>query len=108
MDKQIVFIVTHYGCNSSPSDMWIPRSTIFTNYDEAYSYFLTISPNLNDEQNKAEQFVNLTYNHEDLTQENIIIENRVQLAGYCYGYGDYAKRPYGVVIARSIIKNTKK
>ena len=29
MDTQIVYIVTIYGCNSTPSDMWTPKSKIF-------------------------------------------------------------------------------
>ena len=35
--------------------------------------------------------------------KNIVIENRVQIAGYGYEY-NRAKRPYGAVIARMIIK----
>ena len=31
MDNQVVFIVTSYGCNSTPSDMWIPESKLFEN-----------------------------------------------------------------------------
>ena len=37
MDKHVVFIVTCYGCNSTPSDMWIPRSKNFTKYEDAYA-----------------------------------------------------------------------
>jgi len=95
MDKQFVFIVTIYGCNSTPSDMWIPKSKLFENYEDAYSYFLKVSPSLDDE---TEQIINNNYNAEDITKDYIIIENRVQIAGY-------AKRPEGSVISRSIIKN---
>lgn len=104
MNNQVVFIVIHYGCNSTPSDMWIPNSKIFINYDEAYSYFLNISPSLIDEENKAESYVNEKYNNEDITKEYVIIESRFQIAGYYDGNGNCAKRPEGVVIAKSIIK----
>lgn len=105
MDNKVVFIVTHYGCNSSPSDMWTPNSEIFVNYDEAYTYFLSISPSLIDKENKAVIYVNEKYNDENTSTDYIIIENRVQIAGYCNGDGYCAKRPEGVVIAKSIIKN---
>ena len=47
---------------------------------------------------KTEQIVNNNYNTEDITKDYIVIENRVQNAGY-------AKRPEGSVISRIIIKN---
>ena len=103
MDSQIVYIVTRYGCNSTPSDMWIPTSKLFTNYDEAYAHFLEVSPSLDDKWNKAEQFTSTRYK-ENTTEDYIVIENRVQIAGYCYGKVECAKRPEGAVIAKSIIK----
>jgi len=100
-----VFIVTCYGCNSTPSDMWIPRSKTFTKYDEAYAYFLKMSPPLDDPYNIAKQVVNDTYKEDDMTQDYVVMEHRVELAGYhCGGSGHYAKRPQGAVIARSIIQ----
>ena len=112
-----VFIVTSYGCNSTPSDLWIPRSKTFTKYDEAYAYFLKVSPPLDDEYNRAEQVVNDRYKEDDMTQDYVVIENRVELAGYhcgdtlcphtplhCDDHGHYAKRPKGAVIARSMIQ----
>lgn len=107
MNKQFVYIVTIYGCNSTPSDMWIPRSKLFMNYEEAYAYFLKVSPYLDDKNNIAEKFVNPVYNEEDITEDYIVIENRVQIAGYHYGDGNCAKRPVGAVIARSITTPTK-
>jgi hypothetical protein len=99
-----VFIVTSYGCNSTPSDLWVPHSKIFMKYDEAYAYFLKMSPPLDDEYNIAEQVINDIYNEDDRTRDYVIIENRVELAGYHSGDGHYAKRPQGAVIARSIIQ----
>ena len=102
-----VFIVTSYGCNSTPSDLWVPHSKIFTKYDEAYSYFLKMSPPLDDEYNRAEQVINDTYKEDDMTKDYVIMEYRVELAGYHCGEedsGNYAKRPQGAVIARSIIQ----
>lgn len=101
MNKLVVYIVTNYGCNSNPSDMWMPISKIFVNYEEAYAYFLKVAPSLDDEY-ETEQFVNHIYN--DLQEKDIdyiIIENRVQMGGYNSNKG--AKRPEGTVIARSII-----
>lgn len=101
--NQVVYIVTHYGCNSMPSDLWTPNTTLFSNYEEAYAYFLKISPPLDDEYNKAEQFRNNQYEEEDINK-CIHIETRVQIAGYHSGQGSVcSKRPQGVVIARGII-----
>jgi hypothetical protein len=83
--------------------MWVPRSKIFTKYEEAYAYFLKVSPPLDDEDNIAEQVVNDRYKEDD-TKDYVIIEHRVELAGYHCGGSHYAKRPQGAVIARSIIQ----
>ena len=107
MDTQIVYIVTIYGCNSTPSDMWTPRSKIFVNYDDAYSYFLKAAPDLDDESNKAQQFVNSNHNDKDITKDYIVIENRMQIGGYDCGEDNCAKRPSGAVISRSIIQNVR-
>jgi len=103
MDNLVVYIVTNYGCNSTPSDMWTPLSKLFTNYEDAYSYFLKASPDLDNEENKAVQFINNKYKAEDMTKDYIVIENRVQIAGYGYEE-NRAKRPEGALIARCIIK----
>ena len=104
MDNQVIYIVTEYGCNSTPSDMWCPDSKLFVNYEEAYDYFLKVSPSLDDQSNIAEQFINNKYKKENITDDYIIIENRVQIAGYHSGNGNCAKRPEGALIARSVIK----
>lgn len=104
MDNQVVYIVTHYGCNSTPSDLWTPNTKLFSNYEDAYAYFLKISPSLDDEDNKAHQFRNNQYEEEDI-DKCVYIETRVQIAGYHSGEGGTcAKRPQGVVIARGIIE----
>lgn len=106
INTQHVYIVTHYGCNSTPSDMWIPESKLFVNYEEAYAYFLKVSPSLYDEYNEADQFINPRYNaEEDANKDYIVIENRVQTAGYHCGDGHTcAKRPEGAVIAKYVYR----
>ena len=102
MAEQVIYIVTIYGCNSTPSDMWTPESKLFEDYELAYAYFLKVSPSLHDKNNIAGQYINSEY--KDMTNEYVIIEHRVQLAGYHDGEGNYAKRPEGAVIAKSVIK----
>ena len=101
MTSKIVYVVTIFGCNSTPSDMWIPQSKYFANYEDAYSYFLKVSPSLDDKHNKADQYINIGY--EEMTDEYLIIEHRVQNAGYHDGDMNCAKRPQGALIARVII-----
>ena len=68
----------------------------------AYAYFLKESPPLDDEDNRAEQVIHDTC--EDETRDYVVMEHRVELAGYHCGDGHYAKRPRGAVIARSMIQ----
>ena len=97
-----IFIVTEYGCNSSPSDMWTPSSKLFSNYTEAYEYFLIVSPPIDHEcqyYEEANKYVNSLYDPNSTNNGYIVIEDR------CQSYGvdedcNYAKRPYGAVIAR--------
>lgn len=104
MDNQLIYIVAEYGCNSTPSIMWCPTSKLFVNYEEAYDYFLKVVPSFDDEYNNAEQFINNKYKKENITDDYIIIENRVQIAEYHSRDGNCARRPEGALIARSVIK----
>lgn len=84
-----LFVVTHYGCNSSPSDMWTPITKIFTDYKEAYMHFQDISPKLAEEDTI---YVNKSYDPKSPSYDYIIIENICQSCDW--------KRPEGVVLAR--------
>ena len=98
-----IFIVTEYGCNSSPSDMVTPTSKLFLDYSEAYEHFLKVSPPIDRSlayYEELNQCVNTSYNPTGGNNGYIVIESRCQT----YNRGDedlnYAKRPYGAVIAR--------
>jgi hypothetical protein len=83
-----LYVVTEYGCNSTPNDMWTPISKIFTDFAEADKYFKDICP----EVAGHEIYVNREFRMTNLSHDYIIIENR------CQSYDE--KRPCGVVIAR--------
>ena len=82
------YIVTEYGCNSSPSDMWTPISKVFKDFAEAHKYFTEICPEVADH----EIYVNQEFRMSNPSHDYIIIENRCQSSDW--------KRPCGVVIAR--------
>ena len=106
MDNQVVYVVTKYGCNSTPNDMFVPDSKIFVNYEAAYAYFLKMSPRLDDKDNEATQIINSRYKNDVISNDSIIIEARVHVAGAHCREGYYpAKRPIGVVISRNVIQN---
>jgi hypothetical protein len=106
MDNQVVYVVTEYGCNSTPNDMLVPVSKIFVNYEAAYAYFLKMSPLLDDNDNEATQIINSRYKNDVISNDSIIIEARVHVAGAHCREGCYpAKRPIGVVISRNVIQN---
>ena len=94
-----IYIVTCYGCNSTPSDLWTPYSKIFNDLDTAYAHFLSVSPSLDDKDNAAEKWRNDDH-YKHLEGDYVVIENRRQLA-YSDDYDlGCAKRPEGAVIAR--------
>ena len=113
---EVLYVVTHYGCNSTPSEMWPPETDVFTDYEKAYKKFLRISPCLKDEDNRAERTVHTEDIHnvkkegytEGYTEGYRLIESRVQVPGYYDGDGTCAKRPEGAVIARLVKKREQK
>ena len=99
--KMIFYIVTKYGCNSSHNDLWTPSSKLFTNYTEAYEHFLLVAPCIDRETEyyqEATQYINSSYDPNSTNNVYILIEYRCQLGDG--DEGNYAKRPYGAVIAR--------
>jgi len=104
-----LYVVTEYGCNSTPSDLIVPSCTLFENYEYAYEYFLRVSPDLNDPYNKATKFRNDKFDplSTEFNSNEILIENRVQIS--CFlgdenDQGSYAKRPSGVSISKCRIR----
>ena len=100
-----IFIVTEYACNSSPSDMVTPSSKLFSNYAEAYEYFLKVSPTLDRSlayYQEADQRVNISYDPNSTQNGYIVIESRCQTCVRDNKDTSYAKRPHGAVIARYI------
>ena len=102
---EVLYIVTQYGCNSTPSEMRPPETDVFTDYEKAYKRFLGVSPDLDDEDNRAERTVHtIDIGKEKIVEGYTLIESRVQVPGYYDGDGSCAKRPEGAVIARLVKK----
>ena len=99
-NSKYIYIVTCYGCNSTPSDLWTPYSKIFNDYVTAYEYFLSESPALDDDTNAvAEKWYN--EKHDEIKdQDYVVIENRRQLSDCDDDDKGCAKRPKGTVIAK--------
>lgn len=120
MDYKIVFVVTRFGCNSTPNHLWTPIVKVFDNYEQAYNYFKLIAPRLDDPYNIATQYINkkrdeyinnlnndLFNLRDDLIGEyNIVLESIIQKSKYLddtNDLGNYAKRPEGVSITINLI-----
>jgi len=102
---EVLYIVTQYGCNSTPSEMWPPETNVFTDYEKAYKRFLGVSPDLKDTDNRAERTVHTKDIHnEKIVEGYTLIESIVQVPGYYDGDSSCAKRPEGAVIARLVNK----
>ena len=103
-----IYIVTEYGCNSSPSDMWTPHSKLFTDYKDAYEYFITVSPSIDETDvyyDTATHYINGKYDPNNTSTAYIVIENRCQTGED--GETNCAKRPRGAVIARCGTQGTQ-
>jgi hypothetical protein len=85
-----VYVVTEFGCNSTPSDMYPPSTWVFTDREKAYQCYHDHAPSLTDIENMAERTI--------LKSGECII----QLCGYPYE-DNRAKRPYGVSITKEKI-----
>ena len=44
MSAEYVYVVTRYGSNSTPGDLWTPISSVFLSRELAYKYFQKVSP----------------------------------------------------------------
>lgn len=86
-----IYSVVLFGCNSTPNDMWVPKTYIFMNKEEAFKFYKDHSPSLEDTNNRAEiQLPSLSDDY---------IECIMQVHGYFDGDGTCAKRPYGAKIS---------
>jgi len=74
-----VYVVTVFGCDSSPSSMWVPTTKIFTDKSKAYEYYHMVAPIYPDIDNMS--------SHIEFEEGEAIIQ-----------HGDYAKRPNGAKI----------
>jgi len=104
MENTPFYIVTRYGCGDTANELLTPESKLFTNFDKAYKYFLDSSPELVGGY-KTTRYVDIDfdkYNTRIQRGEYIIIESRVQIAGYYDEERNCARSPYGVVIIRCI------
>ncbi len=85
-----VFIVTDYGCNSTPGDIYTPTSKLFTNFADARTYYNGIRPVIDNDNDDASHYINPNYDPNSTNTEYIVIED-IQLR---------AKRSAGALIAR--------
>ena len=102
-----LYTVVHFGCNSTPSDMWIPRTRVFTDKDQAYKYYHSICPPYNpdkDNDDDDEDDDEDDYEKSRLYKLDNGGECIMQVWGYSEGCANRAKRPYGALITVDKIK----
>jgi hypothetical protein len=97
--NKIIYIVTTFECNSTPCEMYEPKSKMFSNYGEAYHYFLHVAPDINDIENRATQRKNDDYHNSCEKEEYIVIESRIKDTGYYEAERTSAKTSYGAFIS---------
>jgi hypothetical protein len=102
-----IYIVTYYGCDSTPISLVTPESKLFKIFRDAHEYFLQISPDVNDGDNYAGKYIS-KFDSSKINEKYSIIEVRVQTDCYHIDYDNdydilYSKRPSGAVFARCIL-----
>lgn len=95
-----IYIVVLFGCNSIANHMWVPKTYIFINREEAFEFYKNHAPSLEDVNNRAK--IQPIY-HPNYDNE-YIIECIMQVHGYIYGDRTCSEKPYGAKISRHIIK----
>jgi len=89
MNRMEVYVVTLFGCNSTPNEMYAPTTVVFSDRQTAYQHYRRHAPSLNDVYNRAER---TTFESGECI---------IQLCGY--PQMDRAKRPFGVSISKEKI-----
>jgi len=92
-----IYVVVIFGCNSTGNDMWVPETYVFTDKEEAFTFYHKNAPSLDDQDNcRAEK--------QPVYPKSDYIDAIMQVHGYLDGDMSCAKRPYGAKISRHIIK----
>lgn len=102
-----VYTVVHFGCDSSPSDMWVPTTRVFSDKNQAYVYYRSIcpvyDPDDDNDEDDEDDYEEKGYDRSTLyTLDNG--ECIIQRYGYHSGIGNRAKRPTGALITVEKIK----
>ena len=93
MTSEYIYVVTEYGSNSTPGDLWTPISRVFTSRDAAYKHFQKVSPQMQEEDFRVTRYA-ITSEEFDAKvakkEDHIVIE---------VNFNGLMKRPDGAVIA---------
>ena len=105
-----IYTVVHFGCDSSPSDMWVPTTRVFTDEKQAYEYYHSIcpayDPDDDDEDDDEDDGFFSTRKWCDKADKHNLDNGEciMQLSGYHDSIPNRAKRPEGALITVEKIK----
>ena len=95
MSAEYVYVVTRYGSNSTPGDLWTPISSVFLSRELAYKHFQKVSPPMDFEDDDDFPITKYAISSEDYDakvakkEDHILIEVK---------FNGGLKRPDGAVI----------
>lgn len=80
----LVYIVKHYGCNIKDNDndsvAWLPETTHFATYEEAYKRYLYVTnifqKHYDESTTKTYTFTNTRYDPKSTSGEYVVIQSR--------------------------------
>jgi hypothetical protein len=96
MSYEYVYVVTEYGSNSTPGDLWTPISKVFVSRDAAYKHFQKVSPPMDFEDDDDFPVTRYAITSEEYDAKVAKKEERIVIE---VNFNGGLKRPDGAVIA---------
>ena len=95
MSSEYVYVVTEYGSNSTPGDLWTPISRVFTSRELAYKHFQKVSPPMDFDVEDDFRIIRYAITSEEFDAKVAKKEDHILIE---VNFNGLMKRPDGAVI----------
>lgn len=95
MSSEYIYVVTEYGSNSTPGDLWTPISRVFLSRELAYKHFQKVSPPMDFEVEDDFRVIRYAITSEEFDAKVAKKEGHILIE---VNFNGLMKRPDGAVI----------